>query len=231
VSNVWSPDPTVDVYNEDIKKLQSLAQPPKADSDVINVQFGSIENALLTQDMATTSSDISIDAGLDGVTQGSFLIIGNCAFADLFRVSNVPGVGAPMLLKHDMGTFNQKAELINLYQSASAQVRRFHSDTYYVAQTNRRDAMGNPISALMRFNVYGVPEELAENIEMMKILYGQQSADGSLQYVPASNAVNMRKITQIQITITTKTIKSAEGTGNSYLTKTYLRTIKLRNRS
>jgi type IV pilus assembly protein PilW len=238
-SGGWTPDPSADAYNADILALKNASpprKPPKADSDVINVQFASRENAPLSENMATKSSEIKIDVkpnGLGGIAQSTFLIIADCALGDLFKVSNVPAipvVGVPMVLQHD-STVNQTAELRNLYEMASAQVRRFHSDTYYVVQTDRLDAMGNPISALMRMNVKGVPEELAEGVEKMNIEYGQQAANGSLQYLKAGSVANMRRVTQIKITVDTKTVKSREGAGNGYLTKQYTRTIKLRNRS
>ncbi len=233
---VWSPDPAANTLHDDVKALKTLTKP---NTDVINVQFASVASVSLTEDMPEedSSADVKVEPGL-GITQSSYVIIGDCTQADLFKVTNLPVPNvSPMVLKHEATdpNTNHIPNLRNVYKKSTAQVRLFHNDTYYVADTGRQDSLGQPISSLMRMNIDGRRDEVIEGVDALKIAYGQQE-DGSLQYLTADMpAFNARKVSQIQISVSIKTLKNsakAESDNNGpYLKKEFKRTIQIRNRS
>lgn len=248
-------------FNADLIPLQALTNPLITGSDVLSVQFASVAAVGLAQDMASETANLLLQtAGLGSLTNNPFLIIEDGGKADLFRVSNQPGTIPPILIKHALVTdinlqANLQADLRNRYNQSTAQVRRFHSDTFYVAQTGRTDALGKPVTALMRRDVQGGEAEVIEGVEFLQLLYGQETAGGRLQYLKANDAaLNMNQVTQVQIGVLVKTLQSAttqpddddyqvldetigpntrpiKHSGGPYLRKVFTRTLQLRNRS
>lgn len=220
-------------HDDDIQQLTNLAHPPKPNTHILNVQHASTSGAALTQDMASSSADITIGAGLAGINQFTALIIGDCSKADLFRVSNVPSNTPPIVLKHEGPdpTTNSSPALNNTYKMQSATVRFFRNDTYYIADTGRTDSLGQPISALMRLDVNDRTEEIIEGVEQLKLVFGEMMTGGSLRSVNAGEPMNTRKVTQVHISITTKSLKKANDPDAPYLEKVHQRSVQLRNRS
>jgi type IV pilus assembly protein PilW len=237
-SGAWIPNPSAGGDNADLVKVASTVN-VKKDTDVVSVQYASQESALLTKDMLSPADAIHIGNGLSAITPSTYLIIGDCVKADLFMVTNNPASGSgARVLEHAANSGaqgNRQNELQNFYLKDSAEVRRFHSDTYYVAPTGRVDGLGNSIDSLMRSNVYGVSNELVEGVDAFKVYFGQQMQNGALQYKSPADGVDWRKVTQARIELRIKLLKAAAqqktALDGPYLEKTYTRTLQLRNRA
>jgi type IV pilus assembly protein PilW len=237
-SGAWIPNPSAGSDDDDLFKIAGSANVKKG-TDVVSVQYASQESALLTKDMLSPADAIHIDNGLSAINQFTYLIIGDCVKADLFVVTNNPASGSPgRVLEHNANSGakgNRQDELQNFYLKDTAEVRRFHSDTYYVAPTGRVDGLGKPIHSLMRRDVDGGTDELVEGVDSFKVEFGQQMQTGALQYKSPGAGVDWRKVSQARIELRIKLLKAAAqqqtALDGPYLEKTYTRTLQLRNRA
>ena len=136
----WQPNVPVDI------NAQAASVVPN--TDVLMIQGASAQDLGLKNQMTTPTDAVVIDA-----TTGSFrpnaeelLVIADCQSVDIFRASNViySGTNATYTIQH-ANTHNTTAELSKPY-GMDAQVMRFQSFIYYVADTGRTSQAGEPRS-------------------------------------------------------------------------------------
>lgn len=175
-------------------------------TDVIAIQKASTENTQLTGNMGVVNANVQITANPMGFQQNDVVLISDCEYADLFRITNTPNdAGGRLTLAHSNAT-NTTNFLSKAYDE-SAKVMRFESTVYFVADTGRDNSLGQPVYALYRqtdnmlaagtsFNI----EELIEGVENMQILYGQRLPTGNLRYVTADDAsLDMAEVVSVRV--------------------------------
>ncbi len=252
-AGTWSPDPSNLASNSDLLALKTTNTiKPIPGSDVISIQYADPTGVPLSSNMSSSNSDVVIDDTSFNLQQDDLVFVGDCAMGDLFRVSNNPSTIAPIALEHRISS-NTVNSLRRAY-TVDAQVRPFHVDTFFVANTGRKNITGKSIYALYQYDAAGNTNELIEGVENLQILYGEQLANGSISYRTSSDAtLNMRKVVSVQLgLLVTSPIEAAPQTdtntyalpgenigpsttiahsGGKFFRKVFSRTVQLRNRS
>jgi type IV pilus assembly protein PilW len=150
-------------------------------SDVLHIKKASESDVNVTGNMATNSANLQIENNSLGFETGDYVIVSDCLNADLFRIENdlgTNGNAAATLAHTQLLGLNSSNSLSKPYQT-DAEVFAFESIDYFVRDTGRNAAGGQPINALyMRRliagtgGVTGAAVELVEGVENMQMSYG-----------------------------------------------------------
>ncbi len=184
-------------------EFEDLHNEAKANSDVIHVMFASTVATDVTADMATANSAIQVGENPNNIREGELLLISSCSDATLFRATDV-STAEPITLAHTQGVGDDEntSSAFNEPFGADAQIHRFNSNTFYVADNSAG------IPSLYRRDVNGNKTELVEGVENMQILYGQRDtnetetnlSDDLVRFVSADdNSLNMEQVDRIQV--------------------------------
>jgi type IV pilus assembly protein PilW len=138
---------------------------PLAGNDVLVVRVPIGQSQPLSDAMATSAAPIPV-ADTSGFTVGGLAIISNCAYANVFVVTNIPS--GDRLLHAASG--NSDAHLTRVFSNAQrASVTPIATVSYFLANASNGVA-GN--HALFRQEGTSVAEEVADGVEQMQIEYG-----------------------------------------------------------
>lgn len=146
-----------------------------AGTDVLTLRTLDDPGALtLASDMPTNSSDPVIAAGLSPAPfdPGDFALVADCTGAAVFQVSAYDA-GTGVLSHVAAGTPGNGTLSLGRRFGAGAQVFRMRTTSYYI-----RDSDNGTGPALWRRSGLNPPQELAEGIENMQVLYGEDT-DGN----------------------------------------------------
>jgi type IV pilus assembly protein PilW len=168
-------------------------------SDVLHIKKASESDVNVTGNMAINNANLQIENNNLGLETGDYVMVSDCLNADVFRVVNSLGSNgnAVVTLAHSQGLgINSSNNLSKLYQT-DAEVYAFESGDYFVRDTGRNTAGGQPINALyMRRliagtgGVIGAAVELVEGVEDMQISYGvDTNADRAVDVYQTGDAV------------------------------------------
>lgn len=180
-----------------------------AGSDSLNIRKVSSTAAHLTGNMAAINANIQIDGNPTGFKQNDILMITDCANADIFKATTVSSGGGTVTIAH-ANNVNITNNLSKAYQS-DARVMAFESSTYYVADTTRTNAAGEPIHALYVQRLGGTPVELVAGVENMQVLYGEDgNADGSVDsYANAGAVADFANVLSVRIALLVNSVAPA----------------------
>ncbi len=98
----------------------------------------------------------------------------------------------------------QETDVIVVGECTSAKgVRRFRRFAFYVAHTNRKTGLGQPITALYKKPLDGNPVEITTGVDGLRFAYGVSAPDKKdiNQYVGAPNVRDWSKVKSVQITL------------------------------
>jgi len=137
-----------------------------AGSDVLEIRMGSSEDALLSSNMNLTNNPIAVHDRLT-INAGDILMISNCQVGDVF----VAGSNSNSVVITHAANENTSNDLSVAY-TTDANVMKYLYYAYYVKNTGRTNASNEPILALMRQDVSGNEDEIAEGVEQMQVRYG-----------------------------------------------------------
>lgn len=246
----WWPEPSVEATNTDIIDLRNGIDgiTPREGSDVISVQYASPDSLSLAENMAGRSAPLVITDTTFSLRENDLVYIGDCSIGDVFRVSNEVSDTPPFSIEHD-SSHNSTNNLRRAYQT-DATIRLFRSDTYFVADSGRNNEIGDDVYSLFRLSANGDVDEIAEGVEYIKALYGEQIGSGNIRFLPASDAdLNMRRVISIELGIIVKslqpalkqsdtrhyvlpgaTISATQHGGGNYLRKVFNTTVQMRNK-
>jgi len=198
VNNIALPDSAVDfssatafVGQNDLAEGNALGA--IEGSDAIQVKRAS--NNFIRLDGTTTAEDthLNISENTVGFVKDDFVLVSDCLNADVFRITNTPASTGVTTLVHASGTLNSPGILSKKY-GLDAEVFGFETKNYFVRDTGRDTAGGNPIHALYvqqtiagSGGVMSAATELVEGVEDMQITYGvDNNGDRSVdQYTTA----------------------------------------------
>lgn len=191
------------------------AKQPVSGSDVIEVRMASNNGVHLSADMAQPSSAISVYAGL-GAQSGTPLIITNCVIGNIFLAG--AGTGATTIT-HPTGV--NTSDNLSISYLSNAQVMRLIYYAFYLKNTGRVNSQNQPILALMRLDVNGNEEEIAEGIEQMRITYGVDTDNDNAvnTYQTATqvnNNNNWNNVISIQINLLFATVENIADKSRPY---------------
>lgn len=175
----------------------SLALSPMTNSDVIEIRMASELDMQLRDDMNNPQNPVHVLNRL-GIQANDIVMITDCTVGDIFKVG--ANTNADVLVHNSQKNISD--ELSTAY-STNAKIARFIYYAYYIKDSGRKNSQNEPIFVLVRKNISGVEEEIAEGIESIKFLYGiDTNGDASAdQYQTASevqDSNNWSKVVSIQ---------------------------------
>lgn len=211
---------------------------PTQDSDIITVRFATGQGTHLSAIMANGTADIPILSNPDNLTTSDDLIIADCAQSTVFSPTSISAT----TIAHSSAA-NTSDNLGRAY-STDAVVMPIKTVTYFVAPS--QDVSNG--SSLWRKTNADAAEELADNIEQLKILYGEDT-NGDLapdKYVTANQVADMKNVIAIKLMLLARTLDddlSASGQQytfngvkvstptDKYIRRVYNMTVTIRNRA
>ncbi len=173
-------------------------------TDVVNVQRASECGAQLTGNMTADNANVQVvQPNSCNLAKDQVVMISDCASADVFAISSNPTSGSgSQTLAHATGV-NSDNKLSKIY-GPDSQVYRQLSNTFYMANGASGDpavwlAAWNPAVA-GNYDIY----ELADGVEQMQILYGEDTGGGNEYadtYVDASAVANWANVRSVRINL------------------------------
>ncbi|WP_373090648.1 PilW family protein [Zhongshania sp.] len=154
-------------------------------TDVVIIQRAASPAVNLVGNVDQDNANIQISANPAGIDANDLVFVTDCITADLFRATNVSnGNGndnSRVTIAHASNN-NTPNRLSKIY-GTDAEVMGFQSLAYFIRDTNRTTAAGNPIHSLwVRARSLGsgaapAATELVEGVENMQISYGEDTND------------------------------------------------------
>ncbi|MCL4790484.1 MAG: PilW family protein [Gammaproteobacteria bacterium] len=180
-----------------------------ADTDVLVVRTVDDPNLQLTANMVTSSSDPVTVPGLDPVAPdtpavGDIMLVTDCGGSAIFEVTAFDdGTGT---ITHDAGAGapgNSSKNLVRRY-TAGAQLFRLRTTTYFIRENDQG------IAGLWRRVGDGEPQELAEGVENMQVLYGEDTIGADQVpdvYRTADAVVNWNNVVSLQVALLVSSVR------------------------
>lgn len=194
----WSPSlPTA---------ISSANPPPAAGSDVITLRRAQEPGIGVTAPfMSNNSAALHVDAD-NGLSQFDIVLVTDCSAAAILQVSGAnPGASGTIAHNTGVGTpGNATSDLGKIFRD-DAEIMKLVTVSYFIAP-------GTSVAgsrSLWRKVGVGTPEELAEGVENMQILYGEDTDnDRSVnRYVTADNVTDMNQIMSFKLSFLMATLE------------------------
>lgn len=212
--------------------LSGLSPAPRAGSDVIMLRFLGANGVPVT---AVAGNQMTFDSGRwsvltdEGVATPALFGVSDCAFADIFQGSSLPGGGVITATATGLNTTpTDFSGRYNASPAGQSMLYRANAIAYYVGLNGR----GIPSLYRARFSsaiggaaVTNTTEELVEGIENLQLLYGQDDTPDinnlrgniDVQNTAAvvdpvggvANANNWRRVGQVQVGLLARSPDSA----------------------
>ncbi|WP_133126916.1 PilW family protein [Legionella nagasakiensis] len=185
------------------------------DTDVLEIRMASNTNVQLRDDMNQTNNPILVYDRL-GIQAGEVVMISNCLVGDIFIAGGNTNATA---ITHTVNE-NTSNDLSAPY-IAGAHVMRYVYYAFYIKNTGRTNASGQPIYALIRQDINGNEVEIVEGVEQMRILYGvdtndDKTADHYQSATEVNSSNNWNNVISLKINLLFSTIENVASRPQSY---------------
>ncbi|MEE9320310.1 MAG: PilW family protein [Granulosicoccus sp.] len=196
--NTWTPElPTTFTP-------PTAAGAPVPGTHALTVQFGSPETHRV-QPMATQTASVVLMGSTPpadvGLLPGTLALISDCEVADIFEITAASG----QTIQHDSSanSSNQLSANYAVADTAGAdktqtRVMRFEANIFYIGDTGRNSASGDPVYSLYRQTLpySNAPVEMVEGVANMKIRLGFRNrsavnADNLTYVTPTDSAAQL----------------------------------------
>ncbi len=211
---------------------------PSQNSDIITVRFATGQGTQLSAIMANGFAEIPITGNPDNLTTSDDLVIADCVQSTVFKPTSI----SASTIAHTLAG-NTSQDLGRAF-GTDAVVMPIKTVTYFVAPSQD---ISTGLSLWRKTNA-DTAEELADNIEQLKILYAED-VDGDLapdKYVTANQVTDMKNVIAIKLMLLARTqdnnlsatgqqytfngIKVSTPT-DKYIRRVYNMTVTIRNRA
>ena len=165
-----NPDSGYDLTPSNAVSVQDevTSGPAVPGTDTITIRYASSEMVpVVSTGNATSTAEVKIPANPYGWSAGDVIVVTDCERADIFGATTVSS-GAGVVTIAIAAANNTQPRLSKDY-GTRALAMRVLSRTYYVGNTGRTDAGGQPIYALYRQDGGAPPVELVEGVQGMEI--------------------------------------------------------------
>ncbi|MGH8351986.1 MAG: PilW family protein [Pseudomonas sp.] len=130
------------------------------------------------------NANIQVTAYCPSMQRNRAVMVTDMEKAVIIRITNRPNSNGPVTLTHAAGNNDRDAtcggfKFSSIEFSSPARVLGFSSKTFYVADTARTAATGQPVRALFMQDVSQIPAqtvEVVEGVESMRVSYGVATA-------------------------------------------------------
>ena len=195
---------------------------------------------------------VSTPGGVPSFAVNDVVVVADCKQAALFKVTGVtPGTNETTLQKNITATGNPFENTANITldsgdiipatmsvvgrsYGADATVGVFESTFFFVAESAVQNNRGNPVNALWQKSGNDAPVELIQGVTNMQVLYGiDNTATDDVanvnQYVPYDEVADPGAIVAVQVTLDVNSVDALAKNDNQPLTRTFTKTISVRN--
>ncbi|PAU56711.1 PilW family protein, partial [Pseudomonas indica] len=179
-----------------------------AGTDVLSIRKASNAGVGLVGNMATDNANIQIETNEMGLAAGDTLFLSDCLSADIFRATNVSTGSSQQTIAH-ANNYNTSNRLSKAYGD-DAELFAFESIDYFIRDTGRTTASGDPIRALWvvrkfanRSDTSANPMELVEGVQDMQIEYGVATGSSMIasSYQTANNVTDWSKVVSVRFSL------------------------------
>ena len=195
----WSPPPPLTF-------ALPITRTPIPGTHTLSLQYGGPEVEELAVPLVDENSSVEVASNPGNASVGDLMLISNCQFADLFRVTAIATSGVNTVFQHNAAANGNIVQSFTAPYGRNARdtplVMRFHSEVYFVGDTGLTNDNGDRITALYRqsFPFNDNPVELVQGVENMRVRFGIRADSGQLRYmVPGAAAMNPGRVESIQI--------------------------------
>ncbi len=184
-----------------------------AGTDVLSIRRASSAGVNLVGNMAADNANIQVANNDLGLVAGDTLFLSDCLSADIFRATNVSSGAGVTTIAH-ASNFNASNNLSKAY-GADAELLAFESITYFIRDTGRKTASGDPINALMverkfanRSDASANPVELVDGVQDMQIEYGVATGANMIasDYLAANAVADWTKVVSVRFSLLLQSI-------------------------
>jgi type IV pilus assembly protein PilW len=170
-----------------------------ANTDVLTLRTVDDATITLTADMASNAANPVTTAGLAPapLANGDIALVADCSGATVFQV-NAYNAGTGAIEHVTAGTPGNATLNLGRRYAAGAQVFRMRTTTYFIRQSDNGTG-----PALWRRVGLQAPQELAEGIENMQVLYGEDT-DGDQSpdfYRTAAAVTDWNQVVALQVAL------------------------------
>jgi len=186
----------------------------KPGTHAVMLQYGGPDSTQLAGEMSNDGVIANASAPVQTLTNGNiapndFAVISNCAFGDIFYVTNIGRAGNDFLFEHTAGgNTNVDGSFTRAYGDAATidetRLMKFNSNIYYIGENGQTNDSGQMLYSLYQQSLpYNDPDnppvELVTGVENFRVAYGIRNpvTDG-VRYVtandPAFNPINVDSI-------------------------------------
>lgn len=137
-------------------------------TDSIEIRGPLRSNVSFVAGETLTSGNIEILGDSSGFATDEYLVIADCAGADIFKATAVTPSGSNTEIAH--GSSGNTQDTLSRRFGADAVVMEFTTLTYFVGNTGRVNSSGDAIGALYRFDGTN-SEELVDGVENLQVEY------------------------------------------------------------
>lgn len=215
-----------------------------AGTDAIFIQYATACDTYLVGNLNSVNANIQIFAPNDcDLDPGDVVVISDCEATDVFRATTVSNGPSKETIAH-ANNMNSTNKLSKAYQE-DAELLGITAKVFFIKDNDRG------IASLYQMDVYGnVEQELVEGIENMQFRYGVDTdADGSANIyqtgtqIEANAGYGWGNVVSVRVSILARSIVAAAqdretywfdgastASGDLFLRREFMSTIKLRNR-
>lgn len=165
---------------------------PRVAGDVLSIMAAFGNGATLAGNLTPSNANVQINGNPNGYKQGDVLVVTDCANADVFKVTNVPGNSGLVTLASGSGS--NSGNRTGVYGS-DAYVLRVDQYSYFIGN----NTAGN--RALYRVGLDGVAQEIVEHVHDMQLRYGlDTNNDGTVDSYSATPG-NWKQVVSVTINL------------------------------
>jgi len=155
---------------------------------------------------------IQVTGNNTGFVDNEYMMIADCAGADIFRASAVTTAAGPPAVTNiaHSDAVNIQPVLTRKY-GADSVVMELFIYTYFISDTGRTNDDGAAILALYREDGSGNPQELLEGVENMQITYGVDANGDNLaeSFLDADAVTNWGQVVSVSVSLLINSVNPA----------------------
>lgn len=167
------------------KEAKMIAQKMVPDSSVIAIQFMSSDTGNLLTGIDGSNDWLDLN-GTSTFKVGDNVMIADCLHADAVSVVAV-----------DKSAIEINTDVQNY--GPGAQIGQWHNEWFYVGHTDRKNNLGQAITALYMHQPNGRDEELVDNVADMHVQYGYTTGAGELKFISALQVTDWAAVKAVRV--------------------------------
>jgi len=183
----------------------------EANTDSIEIRGPLRSNVTFVAGEFAVNAPVEVLGAASGFASNEFLLISDCAGADIFRASNVtaPNLSGNTDITH-ISPQNTQTALSRPF-GADSVVMGFATHTYFVSDTNRNNSAGQDIFGLYRFDGTAAVE-LVDGVEDLQIDYALDTVgNGEIDTFKSASAMSAGEWSEIMAIRIALLMNSVEG--------------------